>query len=91
MKYGNMGLFDIDSKMLMGINVMFIVVLFYILVFIRFFGIKWMMFLVVGIYVFFVFINYWEWYYIFVFLVVVLGMVIVFFWVFMGNYIIRMV
>ncbi|KAB0389823.1 hypothetical protein E2I00_002214 [Balaenoptera physalus] len=86
-KYGNMGLPDIDSKMLMGINVTPIVALLYTPVLIRFFGTKWMMFLAVGIYALFVSTNYWERYYTLVPSAVVLGMAIVPLWASMGNYI----
>ncbi|MBV96827.1 Protein unc-93 B1, partial [Eschrichtius robustus] len=89
-KYGNMGLPDIDSKMLMGINVTPIVALLYTPVLIRFFGTKWMMFLAVGIYALFVSTNYWERYYTLVPSAVVLGMAIVPLWASMGNYITRM-
>nr|XP_030689184.1 protein unc-93 homolog B1 isoform X1 [Globicephala melas] len=89
-KYGNMGLPDIDSKMLMGINVTPIVALLYTPVLIRFFGTKWMMFLAVGIYALFVSTNYWERYYTLVPSAVALGMAIVPLWASMGNYITRM-
>ncbi|XP_022362504.1 protein unc-93 homolog B1 isoform X4 [Enhydra lutris kenyoni] len=86
-KYGNMGLPDIDSKMLMGINVTPIAALLYTPVLIRFFGTKWMMFLAVGIYALFVSTNYWERYYTLVPSAVALGMAIVPLWASMGNYI----
>uniref|UniRef100_UPI001A9FB5B4 protein unc-93 homolog B1 n=1 Tax=Ictidomys tridecemlineatus TaxID=43179 RepID=UPI001A9FB5B4 len=89
-KYGNMGLPDIDSKMLMGINVTPIAALLYTPVLIRFFGTKWMMFLAVGIYALFVSTNYWERYYTLVPSAVALGMAIVPLWASMGNYITRM-
>ncbi|XP_007943123.2 protein unc-93 homolog B1 [Orycteropus afer afer] len=89
-KYGNMGLPDIDSKMLMGINVTPIAALLYTPVLIRFFGTKWMMFLAVGIYALFVSTNYWERYYTLVPSAVTLGMAIVPLWASMGNYITRM-
>ncbi|XP_006860903.1 PREDICTED: protein unc-93 homolog B1 [Chrysochloris asiatica] len=89
-KYGNMGLPDIDSKMLMGINVTPIAALLYTPVLIRFFGTKWMMFLAVGIYALFVSTNYWERYYTLVPSAVTLGMAIVPLWTSMGNYITRM-
>uniref|UniRef100_A0A8C9JHJ1 Uncharacterized protein n=1 Tax=Panthera tigris altaica TaxID=74533 RepID=A0A8C9JHJ1_PANTA len=89
-KYGNMGLPDIDSKMLMGINVTPIAALPYTPVLIRFFGTKWMMFLAVGIYALFVSTNYWERYYTLVPSAVALGMAIVPLWASMGNYITRM-
>ncbi|XP_074192909.1 protein unc-93 homolog B1 [Rhinolophus sinicus] len=89
-KYGNMGLPDIDNKMLIGINVMPIAALLYTPVLIRFFGTKWMMFLGVGIYALFVSTNYWERYYTLVPSAVALGMAIVPLWASMGNYITRM-
>ncbi|XP_008145241.2 protein unc-93 homolog B1 [Eptesicus fuscus] len=89
-KYGNMGLPDIDSKMLIGINVTPIAALLYTPVLIRFFGTKWMMFLGVGIYALFVSTNYWERYYTLVPSAVALGMAIVPLWASMGNYITRM-
>ncbi|XP_062950158.1 protein unc-93 homolog B1 [Cynocephalus volans] len=89
-KYGNMGLPDIDSKMLMGINVTPIAALLYTPVLIRFFGTKWMMFLAVGIYALFVSTNYWERYYTLVPSAVALGMAIVPLWASIGNYITRM-
>nr|XP_003419439.1 protein unc-93 homolog B1 [Loxodonta africana] len=89
-KYGNMGLPDIDSKMLMGINVTPIAALLYTPVLIRFFGTKWVMFLAVGIYALFVSTNYWERYYTLVPSAVTLGMAIVPLWASMGNYITRM-
>uniref|UniRef100_A0A8C9IRU1 Protein unc-93 homolog B1 n=1 Tax=Piliocolobus tephrosceles TaxID=591936 RepID=A0A8C9IRU1_9PRIM len=89
-KYGNMGLPDIDSKMLMGINVTPIAALLYTPVLIRFFGTKWMMFLAVGIYALFVSTNYWERYYTLVPSAVALGMAIVPLWASTGNYITRM-
>ncbi|XP_069327842.1 protein unc-93 homolog B1 isoform X1 [Eulemur rufifrons] len=89
-KYGDMGLPDIDSKMLMGINVTPIAALLYTPVLIRFFGTKWMMFLAVGIYALFVSTNYWERYYTLVPSAVALGMAIVPLWASMGNYITRM-
>lgn len=89
-KYSNMGLQDIDNKMLMGINVTPIVGLLYTPVLIRFLGTKWMMFLAVGIYALFVSTNYWERYYTLVPSAVAIGMAIVPLWASMGNYITRM-
>ncbi|XP_053881697.1 protein unc-93 homolog B1 [Malaclemys terrapin pileata] len=89
-KYSNMGLQDIDSKMLMGINVTPIVALFYTPVLIRFFGTKWTMFLAVGIYALFVSTNYWERYYTLVPSAVAIGVAIVPLWASMGNYVTRM-
>ncbi|XP_036619423.1 protein unc-93 homolog B1 [Trichosurus vulpecula] len=89
-KYGSMGLPDIDSKMLMGINVTPVVALLYTPVLIRFFGTKWVMFLAVGIYALFVSTNYWERYYTLVPSAVALGVAIVPLWASMGNYITRM-
>ncbi|XP_069922070.1 protein unc-93 homolog B1 [Oryctolagus cuniculus] len=89
-KYGNMGLPDIDSKMLTGINVTPIAALLYTPLLIRFFGTKWMMFLAVGIYALFVSTNYWERYYTLVPSAVALGMAIVPLWASVGNYITRM-
>lgn len=89
-KYGNLGLLDIDSKMLMGINVTPIAALLYTPVLIRFFGTKWMMFLGVGIYALFVSTNYWERFYTLVPSAVALGVAIVPLWASMGNYITRM-
>ncbi|XP_069836883.1 protein unc-93 homolog B1 isoform X2 [Dendropsophus ebraccatus] len=89
-KYGNMGLQDIDNKMLMGINVTPIAALLYTPVLIRYFGTKWMMFLSSGIYALFVSTNYWERYYTLVPSATVIGAMIVPFWASMGNYITRM-
>ncbi|XP_063814463.1 protein unc-93 homolog B1 [Pseudophryne corroboree] len=89
-KYGNMGLQDIDNKMLMGINVTPIVALLYTPVLIRFFGTKWMLFLSSGIYALFVSTNYWERYYTLVPSATVIGVMIVPFWASIGNYITRM-
>ncbi|KAM7134029.1 protein unc-93 homolog B1, partial [Macrochelys suwanniensis] len=89
-KYSNMGLQDIDSKMLMGINVTPIVALLYTPVLIRFFGTKWTMFLAVGIYALFVSTNYWERYYTLVPSAVAIGVAIVPLWASMGNYVTRM-
>lgn len=89
-KYSNMGLQDIDNKMLMGINVTPIVGLLYTPVLIRFLGTKWMMFLAVGIYALFVSTNYWERYYTLVPSAVAIGTAIVPLWASMGNYITRM-
>ncbi|XP_074854240.1 protein unc-93 homolog B1 isoform X2 [Carettochelys insculpta] len=89
-KYSNMGLQDIDSKMLMGINVTPIVALLYTPLLIRFFGTKWTMFLAVGIYALFVSTNYWERYYTLVPSAVAIGVAIVPLWASMGNYITRM-
>ncbi|XP_068922224.1 protein unc-93 homolog B1 [Petaurus breviceps papuanus] len=90
-KYGSMGLPNIDSKMLMGINVTPVVALLYTPVLIRFFGTKWVMFLAVGIYALFVSTNYWERYYTLVPSAVALGVAIVPLWASMGNYITRCV
>uniref|UniRef100_A0A8C5LWL2 Unc-93 homolog B1, TLR signaling regulator n=1 Tax=Leptobrachium leishanense TaxID=445787 RepID=A0A8C5LWL2_9ANUR len=89
-KYGNMGLKDIDNKMLMGINVTPIAALLYTPVLIRFFGTKWMLFLSSGIYALFVSTNYWEKYYTLVPSATVIGVMIVPFWASLGNYITRM-
>ncbi|XP_018424475.1 PREDICTED: protein unc-93 homolog B1 [Nanorana parkeri] len=89
-KYGNMGLQDIDNKMLMGINVTPIAALLYTPVLIRFFGTKWMLFLSSGIYALFVSTNYWERYYTLVPSATVIGVMIVPFWASIGNYITRM-
>ncbi|XP_068114324.1 protein unc-93 homolog B1-like [Hyperolius riggenbachi] len=89
-KYGNMGLQDIDNKMLMGINVTPIAALLYTPVLIRFFGTKWMLFLSSGIYALFVSTNYWERYYTLVPSATVIGIMIVPFWASIGNYITRM-
>ncbi|KAM4704043.1 protein unc-93 homolog B1 isoform 1-T2 [Rhinophrynus dorsalis] len=89
-KYSNMGLQDIDSKMLMGINVTPIAALLYTPVLIRFFGTKWMLFLSSGIYALFVSTNYWERYYTLVPSATVIGVMIVPFWASVGNYITRM-
>ncbi|XP_061335188.1 protein unc-93 homolog B1 isoform X1 [Pezoporus flaviventris] len=56
----------------------------------RFFGIKWAMFLAVGIYAFFVSSNYWERYYTLVPSAVAIGVAIVPLWASLGNYITRM-
>ncbi|XP_053306536.1 protein unc-93 homolog B1 [Spea bombifrons] len=89
-KYGNMGLQDIDNKMLMGINVTPIAALLYTPILIRFFGTKWMLFLSSGIYALFVSTNYWERYYTLVPSATVIGVMIVPFWASIGNYITRM-
>ncbi|XP_001367891.1 protein unc-93 homolog B1 [Monodelphis domestica] len=89
-KYGSMGLPDIDEKMLMGINVTPVVALLYTPVLIRFFGTKWVMFLAVGIYALFVSTNYWERFYTLVPSSVALGVAIVPLWASLGNYITRM-
>uniref|UniRef100_A0A672H3Q0 Unc-93 homolog B1, TLR signaling regulator n=1 Tax=Salarias fasciatus TaxID=181472 RepID=A0A672H3Q0_SALFA len=89
-KYSNLGLEDIDRKMLMGINVTPIVGLLYTPVLIRFLGTKWMMFLASGIYALFVSTNYWERYYTLVPSAVAIGATIVPFWTSLGNYITRM-
>ncbi|XP_061107716.1 protein unc-93 homolog B1 [Conger conger] len=89
-KYGSLGLEDIDNKMLMGINVTPIISLLYTPVLIRFLGTKWMMFLASGIYALFVSSNYWERYYTLVPSAVAIGIVIVPLWASLGNYITRM-
>lgn len=89
-KYSNIQLEDIDRKVLMGINVTPIAALLYTPIFIRFFGIKWAMFLAVGIYAFFVSSNYWERYYTLVPSAVAIGVAIVPLWASMGSYITRM-
>uniref|UniRef100_A0A3Q1JQV6 Unc-93 homolog B1, TLR signaling regulator n=1 Tax=Anabas testudineus TaxID=64144 RepID=A0A3Q1JQV6_ANATE len=89
-KYSNLGLEDIDHKMLMGINVTPIISLLYTPVLIRFLGTKWMMFLASGIYALFVSTNYWERYYTLVPSAVAIGVAIVPFWASLGNYITRM-
>uniref|UniRef100_A0A8C8DUW9 Unc-93 homolog B1, TLR signaling regulator n=1 Tax=Oryzias sinensis TaxID=183150 RepID=A0A8C8DUW9_9TELE len=89
-KYSNLGLEDIDRKMLMGINVTPIIGLLYTPVLIRFFGTKWIMFLASGIYALFVSTNYWERYYTLVPSAVAIGVAIVPLWASLGNYITRM-
>ncbi|KAL2097374.1 hypothetical protein ACEWY4_006581 [Coilia grayii] len=89
-KYGTLGLEDIDNKMLMGINVTPIIGLLYTPVLIRFLGTKWMMFLASGIYALFVSTNYWERYYTLVPSAVAIGAAIVPLWASLGNYITRM-
>uniref|UniRef100_A0A8D0CMR2 Unc-93 homolog B1, TLR signaling regulator n=1 Tax=Scleropages formosus TaxID=113540 RepID=A0A8D0CMR2_SCLFO len=89
-KYSSMGLEDIDSKMLMGINVTPIIGLLYTPVLIRFLGTKWMMFLASGIYALFVSTNFWERYYTLVPSAVAIGVAIVPLWASLGNYITRM-
>ncbi|KAM3624656.1 uncharacterized protein V6R79_026179 [Siganus canaliculatus] len=89
-KYSNLGLEDIDRKMLMGINVTPIVSLLYTPVLIRFLGTKWMIFLASGIYALFVSTNYWERYYTLVPSAAAIGVAIVPFWASLGNYITRM-
>ncbi|XP_044294362.1 protein unc-93 homolog B1 isoform X1 [Varanus komodoensis] len=89
-KYSNLELQNIDSKMLMGINVTPIAALFYTPILIRFFGTKWMLFLAVGIYALFVSTNYWERYYTLVPSAVAIGAAIVPLWASMGNYVTRM-
>ncbi|XP_051939248.1 protein unc-93 homolog B1 isoform X1 [Hippocampus zosterae] len=89
-KYSNLGLEDIDRKMLRGINVTPILGLLYTPILIRFLGTKWMMFLASGIYAFFVSTNYWERYYTLVPSAVAIGVAIVPLWASLGNYITRM-
>ncbi|KAM3865363.1 protein unc-93 homolog B1 [Diretmus argenteus] len=89
-KYSNLGLDDIDKKMLMGINVTPIIALLYTSILIRFLGTKWMMFLASGIYALFVSTNYWERYYTLVPSAVAIGVAIVPLWASLGNYITRM-
>ncbi|XP_066574782.1 protein unc-93 homolog B1 isoform X2 [Amia ocellicauda] len=89
-KYGSLGLEDIDRKMLMGINVTPTVAFLYTPVLIRFLGTKWMMFLASGIYALFVSTNYWERYYTLVPSAVAIGAAIVPLWASLGNYITRM-
>ncbi|XP_054827019.1 protein unc-93 homolog B1 isoform X2 [Eublepharis macularius] len=89
-KYSNLELQDIDNKMLMGINVTPIAALLYTPVLMRFFGIKWMIFLAVGIYALFVSTNYWERYYTLVPSAVAIGAAIVPLWASLSNYITRM-
>ncbi|XP_061833050.1 protein unc-93 homolog B1 isoform X1 [Nerophis lumbriciformis] len=89
-KYSNLGLEDIDRKMLQGINVTPIVALLYTPILIRFLGTKWMMFLASGIYAFFVSTNYWERYYTLVPSAIAIGVAIVPLWASLGNYITRM-
>lgn len=89
-KYSNLGLQDIDQKMLMGINVTPIIGLLYTPLLIRFLGTKWMMFLASGIYALFVSTNYWERYYTLVPSAVAIGVAIVPLWASLGNYITRM-
>ncbi|XP_031968401.1 protein unc-93 homolog B1 isoform X1 [Corvus moneduloides] len=89
-KYSNIGLEDIDRKVLMGINVTPVAALLYTPVLIRFFGTKWAMFLAVGIYALFVSSNYWERYYTLVPSAVAIGGVIVPLWASMGTYTTRM-
>ncbi|KAJ7344126.1 hypothetical protein JRQ81_000076 [Phrynocephalus forsythii] len=89
-KYSNLELQNIDSKMLMGINVTPIAALLYTPLLIRFFGTKWMLFLAVGIYALFVSTNYWERYYTLVPSAVAIGVAMVPLWASMGNYITRM-
>ncbi|XP_068177500.1 protein unc-93 homolog B1 isoform X2 [Antennarius striatus] len=89
-KYSNLGLEDIDRKMLMGINVTPIVGLLYTPILIRFLGTKWMMFLASGVYALFVSTNYWERYYTLVPSAVAIGAAIVPLWASLGNYITRM-
>ncbi|XP_041839560.1 protein unc-93 homolog B1 [Melanotaenia boesemani] len=89
-KYSNLGLENIDRKMLMGINVTPIVGLLYTPILIRFLGTKWMMFLASGIYALFVSTNYWERYYTLVPSAVAIGVAIVPLWASLGNYITRM-
>ncbi|KAF5900689.1 protein unc-93 B1-like, partial [Clarias magur] len=89
-KYGVLNLQDIDSRVLMGINVTPVVGLLYTPVLIRFLGTKWMMFLASGIYALFVSTNYWERYYTLVPSAVAIGVAIVPLWASLGNYITRM-
>lgn len=89
-KYSNLGLEDIDRKILMGINVTPVISLLYTPVLIRFLGTKWMMFLASGIYALFVSTNYWERYYTLVPSAVAIGVAIVPLWASLGNYITRM-
>ncbi|KAK7929706.1 hypothetical protein WMY93_006101 [Mugilogobius chulae] len=89
-KYSNLGLEDIDQKMMMGINVTPIIGLLYTPLLIRFLGTKWMMFLASGIYALFVSTNYWERYYTLVPSAVAIGAAIVPLWASLGHYMTRM-
>lgn len=89
-KYSNLGLEDIDRKMMMGINVTPIIGLLYTPLLIRFLGTKWMMFLASGIYALFVSTNYWERYYTLVPSAVAIGAAIVPLWASLGHYMTRM-
>lgn len=89
-KYSNLGLEDIDRKMMMGINVTPIIALLYTPLLIRFLGTKWMMFLASGIYALFVSTNYWERYYTLVPSAVAIGAAIVPLWASLGHYMTRM-
>ncbi|XP_077575637.1 protein unc-93 homolog B1 [Stigmatopora nigra] len=89
-KYSNLGLENIDRKMLRGINLTPIFSLLYTSILIRFLGTKWMMFLASGVYAFFVSTNYWERYYTLVPSAAAIGVVIVPLWGSLGNYITRM-
>lgn len=89
-KYSNLGLQDIDHKMMMGINVTPIIGLLYTPLLIRFLGTKWMMFLASGIYALFVSTNYWERYYTLVPSAVAIGAAIVPLWASLGHYMTRM-
>ncbi|XP_039210267.1 protein unc-93 homolog B1 [Crotalus tigris] len=89
-KYSNLGLQNIDSKMLLGISITPLAAFLYTPIFIRFFGTKWMLFLAVGIYALFVSTNYWERYYTLVPSAVAIGAAIVPLWASLGNYILRM-
>ncbi|KAJ0033378.1 hypothetical protein NQD34_000485 [Periophthalmus magnuspinnatus] len=89
-KYSNLGLPDIDQKMMMGINVTPIIGLLYTPLLIRFLGTKWMMFLASGIYALFVSTNYWERYYTLIPSAVAIGAAIVPLWASLGHYMTRM-
>lgn len=89
-KYSNLGLEDIDRKMMMGINVTPIIGLLYTPLLIRFLGTKWMMFLASGIYALFISTNYWERYYTLVPSAVAIGAAIVPLWASLGHYMTRM-
>lgn len=89
-KYSNLELKDIDSKMLMSINIIPVSALLYTPILIRFFGTKWMLFLTVGIYALFVSTNYWERFYTLVPAAMGIGAAIVPLWTSVGNYITRM-
>ncbi|CAL9700827.1 unnamed protein product [Knipowitschia caucasica] len=89
-KYSNLGLQNIDQKMMWGINITPIISLLYTPLLIRFLGTKWMMFLASGIYALFVSTNYWERFYTLVPSAVAIGTAIVPLWASLGHYMTRM-
>uniref|UniRef100_A0A8D0BVX0 Unc-93 homolog B1, TLR signaling regulator n=2 Tax=Salvator merianae TaxID=96440 RepID=A0A8D0BVX0_SALMN len=89
-KYSNLGLPVIDSRMLLGISLTPILAIVYTPILIRFFGTKWTLYLALGFYSLFVSANYWERYYTLVPMAGIAGAAVVPLWASLGNYITRM-